>query len=106
MKQNSCYNRPVIFARKSNSQLLSFSYPNKNLEAVALIIGNPVFAEKRKKWNLNDSMVYGEKRQAVYLSRGNLTIYETTMDGGLACIDSGINEKDFAYFATKFSKKN
>ncbi len=97
---------PCHFARKSDSDLLKFSYPDKSLQAVALVIGNPVSIEKRKKWNLEDSMICGEKRQAIYLSKGNLTISKTTMDGGLACKDSGIDEKDFAYFATEFSKKN
>jgi hypothetical protein len=96
---------PCYFARKSDSQLLSFSYPNNNLKAVALIIGNPVSLEKRKKWNLEDSMICGEKRQAVYLSEGELTVSNATLDGGLACKDSGIDEKDFAYFATEFGKE-
>ncbi|PUA26651.1 MAG: hypothetical protein B0W54_23210 [Cellvibrio sp. 79] len=65
---------PCYFARKNDSHLLQFSYPDKNLDAVALIIGNPISAEKRKKWNLDDSIVCGEKRQAVYLSKGDLTV--------------------------------
>lgn len=96
---------PCYFARKSDSQLLSFSYPDNDLEAVAIVIGNPVSAEKRKKWNLEDSMICGEKRQAIYLSNSELTVSNTTLDGGLACKDSGIDEKDFAYFATKFDKE-
>lgn len=95
---------PCYFARKSDTKLLTFSYPNKNLEAVALVVGNPVSAEKRKKWNLEDS-ICGEKRQAVYLSEGELTVSNATLDGGLACKDSGIDEKDFAYFATEFGKE-
>jgi len=39
---------PCYFARKGESQLLSFSYPDNNLEAVVLIIGNPASTEKRK----------------------------------------------------------
>lgn len=96
---------PCYFVRKNNSQLLSFSYPDNNLEAVVLIIGNPVSTEKRKKWNLENSMICGEKRQAVYLSKNELTISNITLDGGLACKDSGIDEKDFAYFAMEFNKK-
>ena len=96
---------PCYFARKNDSSLLKFSYPDKNLEAVALIIGNPISAEKRKKWNLEESLICGEKRQAVYLSKGDLTVSNTTMDGGLACKDTGIEEKDFSYFAAEFGKK-
>lgn len=96
---------PCYFARKGASQLLRFSYHDNNLEAVALIIGNPISAEKRKKWNLEDSMICGEKRQAVYVSEGELTVSNTTLDGGLACKDSGIDEKDFSYFASEFGKE-
>lgn len=50
-------------------------------------------------------MIFGEKRQAVYLSEGELTVSNTTLDGGLVCKDSGIDEKDFSYFAKEFDKE-
>lgn len=95
---------PCYFARENNSDLLQFSYPDKNLESVALIIGNTVSAEKRKKWNLPEALICGEKRQSIYLSKGNLTVSTSTLDGGVACRDSGVDEKDFSYFAKEFVK--
>lgn len=92
---------PCYFARKENSDLLTFSYPDKNVEAMLLVIGDPISIEKRKKWNLDDSMVCGESRQAVYFSEEKLSTSSTTLRGGLACKDTGIDEKDFYYFSTK-----
>lgn len=96
---------PCYFARKNNSELLNFSYPAQNLEAIVIVIGDPISDEKRKKWNLDKSLICGEKRQALYLSQGNISTSSTTLDGGLACKDTGIDEKDFSHFATEFSGK-
>lgn len=93
---------PCYFAKKNNGNILQFPYPDKKLDAVSLVIGDPISAEKQKKWNLDESAICGEKRQAVFFYKGNITVSNFTSDGGLACKDTGIDEKEFHFFSEKF----
>ena len=90
---------PCYFIRQENHKLQYFGYNDININAVVLVLGNPVSDKKRRKWNLEKNMVCGESRQAIIIKPSGLIISEKILQGGLSCKDHGADEKDFWYFA-------
>jgi hypothetical protein len=90
---------PCHFMRTTTGELEQHTYQGIGVDAVVIIVGNPISDAKRAKWGLNDKQVCGEKRQALLVLDSTPEISDKVLEGGVSCVDSGSDEKDFWYFA-------
>lgn len=90
---------PCHFAVNSSGKLLTYKYSEQQLDAVALIVGNPITSETRSEWGLDKELFCGEKLQAVFLKDGTISLSPSTSEGGVTCPSEGVDEKVFYQFA-------
>lgn len=90
---------PCALTMKNDDDILTYPYPAKSIEAVAIIVGNPISEETRKEWGIDDETLCGKKIQGVLLKGNSITLTDWAMEGGVSCPSLGLDEKVFYGFA-------
>jgi hypothetical protein len=52
---------PCYFLRRGEAKPQSFSYPDVGVDAVLIVVGQPLDDDKRKTWNLSEEWICGEE---------------------------------------------
>ena len=90
---------PCHFLRRDAARPQLFSYPEVQVEAVAIVVGTPAGPAARKAWKLPPEAVCGEETQGVMVKRGAVVVTRAVHRGGVVCKDKGADEKEFWAFA-------
>lgn len=90
---------PCALAIKDDGDLLTYSYQSKSVDAVAIIVGNPIPSDIRKDLKIDGDVFCGEKKQAVLLKNTIVSLSDWASEGGVSCPSIGIDEKVFYGFA-------
>ena len=96
---------PCYFMR-SRGKLKQFSYPEVNVQSVAVVIGSLVTDDaERRDLSLSQTGVCGTVAQGLILRDGAVRIAPDLSQGGVACRDGGFDEKNFYGFAHDYAKR-
>ena len=99
---------PCFFLRRGVAGQTSpqhFAYPKVGVKATLIVAGTLINDERRKKHGIAQEHLCGGVMQGVLLSKNNISTSADVLNGGIACRDSGRDEKDFWFFAhPKFYK--
>jgi len=92
---------PCYFLRRDKGgPVKKFSYPDVKINAVIIIAGTPITDEVRKDYRLPPDTVCGSEAQGILFSKTGIRLSRAEiLYGGVACRDSGVDEKDFWHFA-------
>lgn len=90
---------PCAFVIKKDGDLLTHAYPKKSLDAVAIIVGDPISNQTRDEWGIDDNIFCGGKQQAVFLKGDEIFLSKSTAEGGVSCPTKGLDEKAFYAFS-------
>jgi hypothetical protein len=91
--------KPPAFFVREGSEVQSFAYPKRGVDAVILVGGTPLTPERLKLWKVDPKTTCGSEIQGVMISKQKVTVSDKTLTGGLWCKDISSDEKNFSYFA-------
>ncbi len=83
-----------------------FAYPKVSVKATLIVAGTLISEERRKKHGIVADHLCGGVMQGILLSRNNIAVSADVLASGIACRDTGRDEKDFWFFAHAKQHKN
>lgn len=83
-----------------------FAYPKAGVKAALIVAGTLIGEERRKKHGIAADHLCGSVMQGVLLLGNRVSVSADVFAGGIACRDSGRDEKDYWHFAHTKGQKN
>ncbi|PWC10121.1 hypothetical protein [Brenneria corticis] len=88
---------PCYFLRNGDSDPQSYRYPDVNVEAAFIVLGNPVSADEREIWNLSSDIQCGTQGQGLLFDGVRFSVSQKTLNRILICKDKGSDEKNYRF---------
>lgn len=90
---------PCHFLREPNKSPQYHAYPKVGVDAALIVLGTPISDSIRKEWGITEKLVCGFESQGILIKKGEVSVTDKTLDGGVLCRDEGSDEKNYWYFS-------
>lgn len=90
---------PCFVLKKENGEIESYSYKDIGVDAVIMVVGNPISESIRELYGLEQEVECGSVSHGILIKNKNVSLSKTVLRNGVYCKEYGADEKNYWMFA-------